>query len=173
MAAGDDRLPLQSAFGSEHLAGPFNIDGIKPLDQIPGRTELALTEILDVTHVHERLFALLQCRLHLLTEPLAGERDALAGEQLAVEPGRSVMADLLVKAGGRQDANPDVRTVPRKIVGLTALGEIGGDAPVVRVDPLGMAGPAQRLQPADMGADEGLGIAADTVDGSSRPLQML
>jgi len=60
------------------------------------------------------------------------------------------MADLLVKAGGRQDAYSDVRTVPRKIVGLTALGEIGGDAPVVRVDPLGMAGPAQRLQPADM-----------------------
>jgi len=48
VAAGDDRLPLQSAFGSERLAGPFDIDGIKPLDQIPGRTELALTEILDV-----------------------------------------------------------------------------------------------------------------------------
>ena len=27
VAAGDDRLPLQSAFGSEHLAGPFDIDG--------------------------------------------------------------------------------------------------------------------------------------------------
>jgi hypothetical protein len=44
---------------------------------------------------------------------------------------------------------------------------------VIRVDPLDMAGPAQRLQPADMGANEGLGITADTVDGTSRPLQML
>ena len=83
------------------------------------------------------------------------------------------MADLLVKAGGRQDADADVRAVPREIVGLAALGEIGGDAPVIRIDPLGMAGPAQRLQPADVGADEGLGIAADTVDGGARPLQML
>ena len=93
--------------------------------------------------------------------------------QFAVEPGRSVMADLLVKAGGRQDADPDVGAVPREIVGLTALGKIGGDAPVIGVDPLGMAGPAQRLQPADVGANEGLGIAADAVDGGSRPLQML
>ena len=79
------------------------------------------------------------------------------------------MADLLVKAGGRQDADADVRAVPCEIVGLTALGEIGGDAPVIGVDPLGMAGPAQRLQPADVGANEGLGIAADTVDGGVAP----
>ena len=57
--------------------------------------------------------------------------------------------------------------------GKAALDKVGGDAPVIRVDPLGMAGPAQRLQPADVGANEGLGIAADAVDGSSRPLQML
>jgi hypothetical protein len=43
---------------------------------------------------------------------------------------------------------------------LTACGEIGGDAPVIGVDPLGMAGPAQRFQPADVRANEGLGIAA-------------
>jgi hypothetical protein len=61
--------------------------------------------------------------------------------------------------------------VPRQIVGLTTLGEIGGDAPMIRVDPLGMAGPAQRLQPADMGENEGLRIAADAVDGGQRPLR--
>jgi hypothetical protein len=83
------------------------------------------------------------------------------------------MADLTVKAGRRQDADADVGAVPRKIVGLTARGEIGGDAPVVRVDPLGIARPAQRLQSADVRANEGLGIAADVVDGTSRPLQML
>ncbi len=83
------------------------------------------------------------------------------------------MADLAVEAGRRQDADADVRAVPCEIVGLTARGEIGADAPMIRVDPLGVAGPAQRLQPADVRANEGLGIAADTVDGSSRPLQML
>jgi hypothetical protein len=33
--------------------------------------------------------------------------------------------------------------------------------------------PAQRLQPAGVGANEGLGIAADTIDGGSRLRQML
>src|SRR5580700_3913043 len=82
------------------------------------------------------------------------------------------MTDLLVKAGGRQDADPDVPAVPREIVGLAALGEIGGDAPVIRIDPLGMADPAQCLQPADVRANERLGIAANTVDGGACPLQM-
>jgi hypothetical protein len=36
---------------------------------------------------------------------------------------------------------------------------------MVGVDPLGMADPAQCLQPADVRASEGLGIAADAVDG--------
>jgi hypothetical protein len=56
---------------------------------------------------------------------------------------------------------------------LTAIEKIGGDAPVIHVDPLGMAGPTQRFQPADVRPNEGLGIAADTVDRTSRPLQML
>jgi hypothetical protein len=78
------------------------------------------------------------------------------------------MSNLAVEAGRRQDADADVGAVPRKVVGLTARGEIGGDAPVIGVDPLGMTGPAQRLQPANVGANEGLGIAADTVDGGAR-----
>ena len=80
------------------------------------------------------------------------------------------MADLLVKARRRQDADPDVRTVPGKIIGLAPLEEIRGHAPMIGVDPLGMAGPAQRLQPADMGADERFGIASETVDGGPGPL---
>jgi hypothetical protein len=36
-------------------------------------------------------------RPHLLAEPFASKRDALTGDQFAVEPGRSVMADLLVE----------------------------------------------------------------------------
>jgi hypothetical protein len=43
---------------------------------------------------------------------------------------------------------------------LTACGEIGGNAPVIGVDPLGMTGPAQHLQPANVGANEDHGIAA-------------
>src|SRR5260370_31721450 len=134
---------------------------------------MTVTEILDVTLVCERLFALVQRRLHLLPEPLVGERDALAGNQFAIEPGRTVMTDLMVKAGGRQDAYPDIRAVPRQIVGLAALGKIGRDAPVTRFDPLDMAGPAPRPHPSGVGANEGPGVAPDAVDGGARPLPMV
>jgi hypothetical protein len=73
------------------------------------------------------------------------------------------MANLVVEAERGQDADADVGTVPREIVGLTAIEEIGGDSPVIRVDPFSMAGAAQSLKSADVGANEGLGIAADAV----------
>ena len=138
---------------------------------IPRCANAAVAEIVNVTRACERPFALLQRRLDRLPEPLASERDALARHQLTIEPGRSVMADLPVKAGGRQDADADVRPVPREIVGLAAL-TVGRDAPAIGVDSFDVAGPAQRLQPSDMGANEGLGITPNAVDGGSRPLQM-
>ena len=114
--------------------------------------------------------------LHRLSDlpakPAIGKSGPIGRDHFPVEPSRAIAADLLVKAGGRQDAHADVGAVPREIVGLTAIEEIGGNAPVIRVDPLDMAGPAQRLQPPDMRADECLGLAADAVDGGTRPLQM-
>src|SRR5712671_5811357 len=126
-----------------------------------------------VAHVHEALPAAFHCLSDLPAEPGIGKRGTAGRAQFPVEPGRAVASDLLVKAVVRQDAYSDIRTVPRKIVGLTTRGKIGGNAPMIGVDPLGMAGPTQRFQPADVRANEGLGIAADTVDGTSRPLQML
>ena len=146
---------------------------LKALDQVLGSPDAAVAKVAGIAPISKPLPASGQCRRHLPAEPFIGEGGLLPGHQLAVEPGGALMADLLVKAGGRQDADPDVRPVPCEIVGLAALGKIGGDAPVVGVDPLDMAGPAQRLQPADVGTDVGLGIAADAVDGGARPLQML
>src|SRR5882762_7975872 len=126
-----------------------------------------------MAHIHEALPASFHGLSDLPAEPGISKRGTVGRGQFPVEPGRAVASDLLVKAVVRQDAYSDIRTVPRKIVGLTVRGEIGGDAPVIGVDPLDKAGPTQRFQPANVGANEGLGIAADTVDGGSRPLQML
>jgi hypothetical protein len=68
------------------------------------------------------------------------------------------MADLLVEARGTEDADPDVRPVPRQIVGLTSLEKVGRDTPMVGVDSLDMAGPAQCLQPADVGTTKASGL---------------
>jgi hypothetical protein len=86
------------ALCGERPAGWFDICRLKPLNQIPERTEEAVAEIGDMTRGRERLLAFLQGRLHLCPTP-SRECDAPAGYQLAVEPGRAVMADLLVKTG--------------------------------------------------------------------------
>ena len=92
----------------------------------------------DVAHAGKRLPSLLQRFPHLLPDPFVGEGQSLAGDdQLAVKPGRAVIADLAVEVLDRQDLDADVGAVPSEIVGLTSLGEIGGDAPVIAVNPLG------------------------------------
>jgi hypothetical protein len=95
-----------------------------------------------VAHVQKAAPAAFHCLGDLPAEPGIGKRGTAGRGQFPVEPSRTVVANLVVEAGRRQDAYSDIRTVPRKIVGLTARGEIGGDAPMIRVDPLGMAGPA-------------------------------
>ena len=61
---------------------------------------------------------------------------------------------------------------PWYVVGPAALRKVGRDIPVIVVDPLDMAGSAQRLETPNVGADKGIGITADAVDCGSRPLQM-
>jgi hypothetical protein len=116
---------------------------------------MAVALVGGVAPVHERLLALLQRRLHLLAESVLGENRALAGNKLAVEPSWPIWLSRPV--GDRMLTRMFARSRAR--IGLAALGKIGRHAPVVGVDPLDMPGPAQRLQPADMGADEGLRIA--------------
>ena len=79
-----------------------------------------------VAHVHEALPAAFHCLSDLPAEPGIGKRGTAGRGQFPVEPGRAVASDLLVKAVVRQDAYSDIRTVPRKIVVVTALQEIGG-----------------------------------------------
>ena len=45
ISAGNGGPPFQSAFGGERLAGTFDVGGLKPLDQILGRTDTAVAEI--------------------------------------------------------------------------------------------------------------------------------
>ncbi len=66
---------------------------------------------------------------------------------------------------------PAVRS-SREIVGLPALGQVGRDPPLVGVDPLDVACPAQRLQAPHMGSDVRRGITAQTLDGADGLLQM-
>jgi hypothetical protein len=163
----------QTAFGSHGLADTSDLRTLQIGDKILGHADTAVLEPDSVAHVHKALPAAIHGLSDLPAEPGIGKCGTARRGQFPVEPGRAIASDLLVKAVVRQDAYSDIRTVARQIVGLTACGEIGGYAPVIGIDPHRMASPTQRFQPADMGANEGLRIATDTVDGGSRPLQML
>jgi hypothetical protein len=90
----------------------------------------------------------------LSAESAVGNRRAVARYELAIEPGRALAADLLVEAkrGQRPHSEP-IATLPQ-VVGLSTLDDVLGDPPMVGIDPLDVAAPAQCLQPADVRADE-------------------
>ena len=64
--------------------------------------------------------------LHLLPESLVSEGDALAGGELAVEPGRAVMTDLATEVRRGQDARADMRALAAEVVGAAAFGMSSG-----------------------------------------------
>lgn len=59
-----------------------------------------------------------------------------------------------------------------EVVAHPALGNVGGDAPLVGVEPFRMPGAAASFQAADVGADKRFGVTADVLNSLTRPLQM-
>ena len=117
------------------------------------------------------LAALLHRLAHLLAE--AGRRRAgrLAMDQPPVQPGRAVRSELPVQIDGRDDANAGLPVAAGIVISRVAA-QIIWDAPLVGVDALDDAGPAQRLQPPDMGIDIALIVAAGNAALEFRLLQM-
>ena len=75
-------MPVPSTLGGERLPGAFDIGCLEALDQVLGRTHMAVAEVGGVAHVHERQLAPVERRLDLLPEPLVSKRDALAGDEM-------------------------------------------------------------------------------------------
>ncbi len=105
------------------------------IDSKPGSDPLAHglcpSEVLG-DQLQERLLTH-SCDASPPTKYLAEDIDALPKDQPAGQSRRSIMADLLVNAGGRQDIYSDVVTVPHKIASLSALPKTGEAASMVRV----------------------------------------
>jgi hypothetical protein len=75
---GNGGPPWQPAFGCERIAGSFEIDRLKPLDQILGRSDIAGANVGDTAHSPAPA-----CVCPVPPSPLgrtfAGERHALTG----------------------------------------------------------------------------------------------
>src|SRR5229473_222881 len=76
----------------------------------------------------------------------------------AIEPGRAVSFDLPFQVEGRKHANVEL-AISSGIIGRGPALKILRETPMVGVDPLDDPGPAQRLEPADMGVDEAVMVA--------------
>src|SRR5664279_2789665 len=125
-----------------------------------------------MAHVHQCLLAALHRVRHIPAKPRASEWHPAARDQLAIEPGRAVAANLILETKCREGAEGEPVAAPAEVVAHPTLTDVGRDAPCSRVEPFHMSGSAQRLKAAHMGADESLGVATDALDSLTRPSQM-
>jgi hypothetical protein len=117
-----------------------------------------------VPHLHESLRAPIEGVVHLLAEAGPGKRKMVACDKLPVEPGRAIAAHLAVEVQRGQRAVAEILRTAGSVIGNAPLGDVVGDSPMVGVDALDMAGPAQGFQPADVGTDEGVRVAVALLD---------
>jgi hypothetical protein len=96
---------------------------------------------------------------HLRPESSRGERAAVAGDKLPVEPGRAVARHLPVEIVGREDTHLDLGPLGGVMGGCAGL-EVLRDEPAVGPDPLDDAGAAKGFEASDVSVDLGVEVSA-------------
>src|SRR6266581_3660138 len=119
----------------------------------------------------QMLAATIHGLLHLLPKASRDQIGGTAPDQPAIEPGRAVSFDLPFQVQGRKHANVELPISPGIISGGPAL-KILWETPMVGVDPLDDPSPTQRFEPANMGVDEAVMVAAGNAAVEPRLLQM-
>jgi len=129
----------QAALG-RHL--PANVIDLLPFKRGDGlaRDGNRLPAVRGVAHLHQPLGTPIEGTLYLLAEPRLGQRCPFVGDKLPIQPGRAVAADLPFKVEGRERADGEVLGSPRRVMGGAALGDVGGNFPVIGVDALDIGG---------------------------------
>src|SRR5712664_2779519 len=167
--AGDPKR--QGPRGSECGAGADDIALFERGEQVATieNTTIGMTD--SVALLDQMLAAAIHGLLHV---PPETDRDQIGGtapNQPAIEPGRSVSFDLPFQLEGRKHANVELPISPGIIGGGPAL-KILRETPMVGVDPLDDPSPTQRLEPANMGVDEAVMVAAGNAAVEPGLLQM-
>src|SRR5437868_6372845 len=82
---------------------------------------------------------------------------AVLGNNLSVEPSRTITGNLPVEADGRERPYSQAVAALAEVVSLPTRDDVFRDLPIVGIDPLDKACPPQCFQAADMGTHESLG----------------
>src|SRR5882724_11358879 len=149
----------QGPRGSECGAGADDIALFEYGEQVAAVEDAAIGMTGDVALPDQMLAATIHSLLHVLPEAGRDQVGGTAPDQPAIEPGRSLSLDLAFEIEGRKDASVDLAISPG-IIGRGPAHKIFGEPPMVGVDPLDDPSPTQRLEPADMGVDEAVMVAA-------------
>src|SRR5712664_667574 len=161
----------QGPRGSECCAGADDIALFECGEQVAAVENSAIGMTGDVALPDQTLAATIHGLLHVLPEAGRDQVCGTAPDQPAIEPGRSLSLDLAFEIEGRKDATVDPAISPAIISGGPAL-KILWETPIVGVDPLNDPSPTQRLEPANMGVDEAVIVAAGNAAVEPRLLQM-
>src|SRR5579872_4137620 len=102
---------------------------------------------------------------------------AVLGNNLSVEPGRTIAGNLPVEVDGRERPYSQAIAALAEVVSLSTCDNVLRDLPIVGIDSLDKASPAQCLQASDMGTHERFGVlalplkaVADTLQVPARPV---
>src|SRR5712664_3778709 len=161
----------QGPRGSECGAGALDIALFECGEQVAAVEDAAIGMTGDVALPDQMLAATIHGLLHVLPEAGRDQVGGTAPDQPAIEPGRSLSLDLAFEIEGRKHATVDPAISPG-IIGRGLALKILRETPVVGVDPLDDPSPTQRLEPADMGVDEAVMVAAGNAAVESGLLQM-
>src|SRR6266849_6216456 len=161
----------QGPRGSKSGAGADDIALFECGEQVATIERAAIGMTGDVALPDQMLAATIHGLLHVLPEPGRGQVGATGPDQPAIKPGRSLSLDLAFEIEGRKHANVELAISPG-IIGRGPALKIFGEPPTVGVDPLDDPSPTQRLEPADMGVDEAVMVAAGSADVEPGLLQM-
>src|SRR5229473_168230 len=157
--------------GCESGAGAHDIALFERGEQVATIEDTTIGMADSVALPDQMLAAAIHGLLHLLPEAGRDQIGGTAPDQPAIEPGRAVSFDLPFQVEGRKDANVDLAISPG-IIGGSAVLKIFMETPMVGIDPLDDPDPAQHLEPADMGVDEAIIVAAGNAALEPRLLQM-
>src|SRR5216683_3535431 len=161
----------QGPRGYECCAGADDIALFECGEQVAAVENPAVAMADSVALPDQILAAAIHGLLHLLPEAGRDQIGATAPDQPAIEPSRSVSFDLPFQVEGRKHANVELPISSGIISGGPAL-KIFGEPPMVGVDPLDDPSPSQRLEPANMGVDEAVMVAAGNAAVEPGLLQM-
>src|SRR5271168_485804 len=161
------------------MADTLNLPSLKSRHRVHGDANVAILSGRKA-HLDKSLSPAADSFVDLSAKTAVPDFRAVLGNNLSVEPSRTVAGNLPVKADGRERPNSQPVAALAEVVGLPTRDDVLRDLPMIGIDSLNLTCPAKGLQAADVGTHESFGVlalplkaVADTLQLSARPVEAI